>query len=144
MRKYYLLFYLALLPIVSSAQGRIEYSYDAAGNRVKREIIMPITKVMAEQQDFSSDNQNFSDMLSDHSIKIYPNPTKGALKICVFGLKDTDKCSLEIYTAQGVQIMAEKVNTYNTDINISNHPQGVYLLQITINGKSTIWKIVKK
>lgn len=87
MRKYYLLFYLALLPIVSSAQGRIEYSYDAAGNRVKREIIMPITKVMAEQQDFSSDNQNFSDMLSDHSIKIYPNPTKGALKICVFGLK---------------------------------------------------------
>lgn len=61
-----------------------------------------------------------------------------------FRAKDTDKCSLEIYTAQGVQIMAEKVNTYNTDINISNHPQGVYLLQITINGKSTIWKIVKK
>ncbi|WP_257998968.1 T9SS type A sorting domain-containing protein [Hoylesella buccalis] len=144
MRKFHLLFYLALLPVVSSAQGRIGYSYDASGNRVKREIVMPIPKAMAKQQNFSSDNQSFSDMLRDHSIKIYPNPTKGALRICVSGLKGTDKCSLDVYTTQGVQILAKKIETDNIDINISNQPNGVYLLQITINGKSTTWKIVKK
>lgn len=135
---------LTLLPVVSSAQGRIGYSYDAAGNRVKREIIMPVSKTMAKQQNFSSDNQSFSDMLCDHSVKIYPNPSKGVLKICIFGLKDSDKCYLGVYTTQGVQILAEKVKTDNTDVNISNQPNGVYLLQITINGKSTTWKIVKK
>ena len=135
---------LTLLPIVSSAQGRIGYSYDAAGNRVKREIIMSVSKTMAKQQNFSSDNQSFSDMLCDNSVKIYPNSSKGALKICIFGLKDSDKCSLGVYTTQGVQILVEKVKTDNTDVNISNQPNGVYLLQITINGKSTTWKIVKK
>lgn len=135
---------LTLLPVVSSAQGRIGYSYDAAGNRVKREIIMPAPKTMAKQQNFSSDNQSFSDMLCDHSVKIYPNPSKGTLKICIFGLKDSDKCSLGVYTTQGVQILAKKVKTDNTDVNISNQPNGVYLLQIAINGKSTTWKIVKK
>lgn len=38
MRKYNLLFYLVLLPMVSFAQAKIGYSYDVAGNRVKREI----------------------------------------------------------------------------------------------------------
>ena len=52
MKKYYLLFYLALLPVVSSAQDRIGYSYDASGNRVKREIVMPVPKAMAKQQNF--------------------------------------------------------------------------------------------
>lgn len=61
MRKFYLSFYLVLLPVVSSAQDRIGYSYDASGNRVKREIVMPVPKAMAKQQNFSSDNQSFSD-----------------------------------------------------------------------------------
>ena len=144
MRKFYLSFYLALLPVISSAQDRIEYNYDASGNRVKREIVMPGPKAMAKQQNFSSDNQSFSDMLRDHSIKIYPNPTKGALRICISGLKGTDKCSLEVYTTLGVQILTKKVEADNIDINISNQPNGVYLLQITINGQSTTWKIVKQ
>lgn len=135
---------LTLLPVVSSAQGRIGYSYDAAGNRVKRQIIMPVPKTMAKQQNFSSDNQSFSDKLCDHSVKIYPNLSKGVLKICIFGLKDSDKCSLGVYTTQGVQILAKKIKTDNTDVDISNQPNGVYLLQIAINGKSTTWKIVKK
>lgn len=135
---------LTLLPVVSSAQGRIGYSYDAAGNRVKRQIIMPVPKTMAKQQNFSSDNQSFSGMLCDHSVKIYPNLSKGVLKICIFGLKDSDKCSLGVYTTQGVQILAKKIKTDNSDVDISNQPNGVYLLQIAINGKSTTWKIVKK
>lgn len=144
MRKIHLLFYLTLLPTVSFAQDRIGYSYDASGNRVKRAIVMPVPKAMAKQQNFSSDNQSFSDMLRDHSIKIYPNPMKGALKICISGLKGTDKCSLEVYTTLGMQILAKKVESDNIDINISNQPNGVYLLQIVINGRSTTWKIVKQ
>ena len=144
MRKIHLMFYMALLPVVSSAQDRIGYSYDASGNRIKREIVMQVPKAMAKQQNFFSDNQSFSDMLHDHSIKIYPNPTKGALRICISGLKGTDKCSLEVYTTLGVQILVKKVDTDNFDIDISNQPNGVYLLRITINETATTRKIVKQ
>lgn len=144
MRRIQLMFYLVLLPVVSSAQDRIGYSYDASGNRIKREIVMQVPKAMAKQQNFSSDNQSFSDMLHDHSIKIYPNPTKGALRICISELKGTDKCSLEVYTTLGVQILVKKVETDNLDIDISNQPNGVYLLRITINERATTWRIVKQ
>ena len=144
MRKIYLLFYLALLPVASSAQDKIGYSYDAAGNRVKREIVVSAPKAMAKRQTFSSEDQIFSDMLRGHSVRIYPNPTEGALKISVTGLKGEDKCMLGVYTAQGAQVLTENVKTDNVDINISNHPAGIYLLRITINNNSTTWKIIKK
>ncbi len=144
MKKIYLLPILALLPLVSSAQGTIGYSYDAAGNRVKREIVMPVPKAMAKQQTFAADGQAFTDMLRDHTVKIYPNPTEGALQVSISGLTGTDKCSLGVYTSQGAQILTENVKTDHVDIDISNHPAGVYLLRITINNHSTTWKIIKK
>jgi len=144
MRKFHLLFYLALLPVVSSAQDRIGYSYDASGNRLKREIVMSAPKAMAKQQNFAVDSHAFTDMLRDHTVKTYPNPTEGALQVSISGLTGTDKCSLGVYTAQGAQVLTENVKTDNIDINISNQPNGVYLLQITINGRSTTWKIVKQ
>ena len=144
MRKFHLLFYLTLLPIVSSAQDRIGYSYDAAGNRVKREIVMPVPKAMAKQQTCAADGQAFTDMLRDHTVKIYPNPTEGGLQVSISGLTGTDKCSLEVYTSQGAQVLTENARTGHVDINISNQPAGVYLLRITINNHSTTWKIIKK
>lgn len=71
------MFYLALLPVVSSAQDRIGYSYDASGNRIKREIVMQVPKAMAKQQNFSSDNQSFSDMLHDHYKDISKSYERG-------------------------------------------------------------------
>ena len=130
--------------VVTFVQGKIGYSYDAAGNRVKREIVMSVPKAMTRQQNFASENKSFSDMISDHSIKIYPNPTEGNLRISIPGLKDTDVCFLDVYTIQGMRILTENVTTDNTDINISNQSAGVYLLKITINNTSTTWKIIKK
>lgn len=142
MRKFHLLFYLALLPVVSSAQDRIGYSYDASGNRIKREIIMQPSK--AKQQTFETERQVFSDMLQEHDVKIYPNPTDGILKVRISGIKNTDKCSLAIYTMRGDRVMLDERQQYNFDVNISNQPAGTYLLRITINNQSTTWKIIKK
>ncbi|EFA92861.1 hypothetical protein HMPREF0650_0333 [Hoylesella buccalis ATCC 35310] len=49
-----------------------------------------------------------------------------------------------VYSIQGTQIFAFDVSSDNADVDISNQPNGVYLLQITINGQSTTWKIVKQ
>jgi hypothetical protein len=144
MRILYLLLCIVLLSVCSYAQGRIGYSYDASGNRVKREIIMPVPKAMAKQQGSLSDNRSFSDILSGHSIRLYPGSTAETLKICVTGLKRTDMCSLEVYTLQGAQILSENVTTDKLDVDISDQPSGVYLFKIIINGESNTWKIIKK
>jgi hypothetical protein len=144
MRKFYLWICLVSLPTVSSAQGKITYAYDTSGNRVKREIVMPAPMAMAKQQSLEPGGQVFSDMLRDHSVKIYPNPTEGALRVSISGLEGTDRCSLGVYMSQGAQILTESVKTDNVNIDISNRPAGIYLLRITINNNSTTWKIIKK
>lgn len=144
MRKIYLCLSFLFFSLISTAQSKIGYAYDAAGNRIKREIVMPASRAMARQQGLGSERQMFSDMLRDHAVKIYPNPTEGALRISIAGLKGDDKCMLGVYTVRGTQVLTENVNTDHVDINISNQPAGVYLLRITINNNSTTWKIIKK
>lgn len=138
--KHLYLYCLALLPIMTSAQNKISYSYDAAGNRVKREIVM----AMAKRQAFSSETQPFTDKLLDHNVKIYPNPTEGVLKVNITGLRDDDNCTLGVYTIQGTQVLNSNIKEDTYEINITNQPAGIYMLRITINTKSTTWKIIKK
>ena len=114
-----------------------------AGNRIKREIVISASRAMAKKQSFESQDF-YSERLREHSVKIYPNPTQGNLRVSISGLGNSDKCHLGVYSIQGTQILAFDVNSDNANVDISNQPNGVYLLQITINGKSTTWKIIKK
>ena len=90
------------------------------------------------------DIKPFLDYLNQFQGVSYPNPTQGNLKVSISGLENSDKCHLDVYSIQGTQILAFDVNSDNANVDISNQPNGVYMLQITINGKSTTWKIIKK
>lgn len=122
MKKINICLTLLFIPFLSKGQSKIVYTYDATGNRIGREIIMQALKAKASSQTFDTEGQVFSDMLHEHDIKIYPNPTRGFLKVCVYGLKNTDKCSMSLYTTQGTQIMAYDVSEESFEINISNQP----------------------
>ena len=143
MRKIFLYFCFMLFSAFVFSQSKIGYAYDMAGNRIKREIVMSASQAMAKKQSFESQDF-YSERLREHSVKIYPNPTQGNLKVSISGLENSDKCHLDVYSIQGTQILAFDVNSDNANVDISNQPNGVYMLQITINGKSTTWKIIKK
>lgn len=118
--------------------GQISYSYDLAGNRVKREIVM---SSLAPKNSLVT---GFTEVLAKKNIRIYPNPTKGHLRVEVVGYDSTDKCLLQVFNATGALIINKKATLPFTEINITNQPNGIYLLQITLNGENTKWKIIKK
>ena len=118
--------------------GQISYSYDLAGNRVKREIVM---SSLAPKNSLVT---GFTEVLAKKNIRIYPNPTKGHLRVEVVGYDSTDKCLLQVFNATGALIINRKATLPFTEINITNQPNGIYLLQITLNGENTKWKIFKK
>jgi len=121
-----------------TAVGQISYSYDLAGNRVKREIVM---SSLAPKNSLVT---GFTEVLAKKNIRIYPNPTKGHLRVEVVGYDSTDKCLLQVFNATGALIINRKATLPFTEINITNQPNGIYLLQITLNGENTKWKIIKK
>lgn len=119
----------------------MSFSYDSAGNRVRREIV--IEKKAAPTKD-SADGQYFSDLLSDKEIRIYPNPTDGHLKVEIRGYDNSDSCELSVFSMSGQQILAANPDSSFTDVDMTSQANGVYIFLIILNGKESSWKIIKR
>lgn len=70
------------------------------------------------------------------NLSIYPNPTSGM----VF-LKSTGKIEkIEIYTVEGKNI---DVPITHSKIDFSSSPSGIYFINLTVDGKKEIYRIIK-
>lgn len=130
---------IAFLPAVTLAQNRITYSYDAAGNRVERTIVLPDSP--AAQPSHSS---FYTDMVADKRMKIYPNPTKGHLKVQILGLSDKDKGVITVCATDGRKLFSTNILSEHTTIDLTSQQNGLYLLIVKVNEKTTSWKIIKQ
>lgn len=139
MRKRFIILLLAVVPLWGFSQSKIRYSYDNAGNRIKREIVVDTKSVLDD-----STPEYFSEMLSEKNIRIYPNPTHGHLKIEILSWDNADRCFFRLYNSVGQQVLSIRASSSNTELDISYYPDGLYILHIALNEKKTAWKIIKK
>lgn len=140
MKKYLLLPILFCCIGNLHGQNKIRYSYDNAGNRTKREIVLTRNEAMED----AGSVEPFSDMISEHEIQIYPNPTEGDLNISISNVSYDNQISVALYDMNGKLIRKENTATERVNINISDAPNGIYIMQIMIDEKVTTWKIIKK
>ncbi|MDR1717585.1 MAG: T9SS type A sorting domain-containing protein [Prevotella sp.] len=135
-----LIVFLFIVSLVSiQAQNKISYAYDAAGNRTERIIVLATKSAEAKTETF------FTEELAERTIKIYPNPTDGFLKVEIGNTEGIKNCTITITAMNtGKQIKKQKATLPVTDIDISNQPFGVYVMLIDIDGQYTSWKIIKK
>ena len=138
---YHIMCLLLMAPALCHAQDRVGYAYDAAGNRISRTIIL--TRNMAKKQARTMKDKEYTDILSQRNITISPNPTKGMVKVAITGLKSTDGGTLSVFTLSGQRIESKAVSESVITVDLSGRPNGIYLLDITINGEKTSWKIIK-
>jgi hypothetical protein len=66
------------------------------------------------------------DLREELKLQVYPNPTSG---IVYFSGLNNENTRLDIYNLSGVKVMSLEINSYNSQLNLSNLPQGVYLLR---------------
>lgn len=122
----------------NSFADRIVYSYDASGNRTSsREIIFR----GGNSQDNDSVPRRHD--LSLCRITIYPNPTEGQLRVEITGTESFDGASITIYNASGTVVYQDSELDAVNDIDITQCPNGIYLLIIRIDGETSSWKIIK-
>lgn len=119
------------------SQNIVKFTYDPAGNRVTKEIVMS-TKSAVEPSSI------FTEELAERIIKIYPNPTQGLLKFELSDISNTKTVILHLLNMNGQSILKTKMVTNPTEIDISNRPNGFYILQIAVDEKISTWKIIKK
>jgi uncharacterized protein YjdB len=74
------------------------------------------------------------------NISVYPNPTYGDVIIEGLSISST----ITIFNIQGSIIEQIKVNGNRANINLNNYQSGLYLIRVTNNGLSDLFKTIKK
>jgi hypothetical protein len=142
------------------AQPAFKFTYDASGNRVKRELIdlseIPLDdQVGPEQMSASAANSNLVEenyiqfaepsMASDISklVSIFPNPTTDVVfvEFSEFAANSTGQYQLSSATGEVISAASEIQQRMKFDL--SGYAAGYYLLKIELNGTLREWVIVK-
>ncbi len=76
---------ISLLSVTLHAQSRLVFTYDASGNQIERTFVSgtsakQLTKLNDITTTISSSSADTSSTLA-HQITVYPNPTKGILRL---------------------------------------------------------------
>jgi len=145
---FFLIFTFILLSIPTIAQTVFEY--DAAGNcTVKYKTVTIPAKIQAQPADTTSIEHTetppaMEDLIGKIKITILPNPTKGTLQIDIQNKHIELLVSYQLNQLDGKQIINGKTTESPLLLDLNGYATGVYLLRLTINGKSEIYKIIKQ
>jgi hypothetical protein len=69
----------------------------------------------------------------------YPNPTTGVLSLKSVNNIDT----VSIFNLLGQKVLDAKIGATTSELNISNLKTGTYLMQVTVNGQTETFKVLK-
>lgn len=138
----FLLSFLALAVAQTAiAQNQISFAYDAAGNRVSRQIVLPRSMPSDPLQE--TDENAFFDMLAQRTVKLV-GTASGILKIEIIGFEPADDVQAEVFTTDGRLVVSQKISEATASIDISSRATGTYILIISVNGQQTTWKVAKQ
>lgn len=133
---------LFTLPSVeANAQKRVHYEYDLSGNRISREQSVSPSSSKRLLTSSLEDNHHYLD--GGVGIHLGPNPTRDKLTITFPNNENYEQCLLFLYSVTGQKLYSSKTSKSSTTLDLSQYPDGTYLLRILLNGKSSTYKIIK-
>ena len=138
----FMLFAISIPSFGMSGDTTFVFTYDASGNRTERLIDLSKSARITASSSRANEEKLFEAELANLAIRIYPNPTKGVLKVEIPGIGDT-KPRLVVYNLQGKQLVHKTVSKQISTINLSGHPAGMYIMKIVNGQESLDWKIIK-
>jgi YD repeat-containing protein len=145
-----------LLSMNSHAQT-IRYYYDAVGNRIEKVIDLgegkgsgitkntkKIYKEPAIVEDTISKKVIKDETFPDQQIRIYPNPTKGLIRLEIPNDPENyEPIQIIVQDINGKMLINKPNESLVTEVDLSNQPEGIYILKLKRGIKTSQWKIIK-
>ena len=127
----------------SFAQQRVAFSYDAAGNRISRTVIT-LSRAMRAASDSLEENK-VNHTLYACKVTVYPNPTEGEVNLSVSNGKEDAVSDVAVYDVSGTLLKTLQMegNT-SVSIDLSDYPDGIYLIDFHQEESVSYYKIIKK
>lgn len=148
---------LLFFPLRSIGQT-ISYTYDNVGNRVEKVIILGDgSKGSGSEKSDKNDLKeppkpdSFNEeaikdnSFINQSIKIYPNPTEGIIRIEIpADPENNEEIRIIVHDINGKIIMNIPNEALVNEINLSNQSAGIYFLELKTGTRISQWKIIKR
>ncbi len=123
-----------------SSGQKIQFTYDDAGNRIKRELvtIQEVNKQDKRMQRFLTGNS------LDRDITVEIDKSSNLIHINAKGLTLQEEYKIAMSSIAGYMVLESQLpKTGYTEVDISQLPKGVYVLVVTNGTESKAWKITK-
>lgn len=143
--KYYIISLLVALFVSLSghAQTTISFEYDDSGNRNLREVIsLKSASVPNSLTNGNQEEEILESLIGVQETRIYPNPTKGLLRID-FPALTGQKTAITVHDQSGKLVIQQSDSGRRATVDLSNYPSGFYIMRITIGQDQKEWKIIK-
>lgn len=108
------------IPVCSE---KIGFSYDAIGNRIKREAIVPTTPAPKHNSPIS--------LFNHVNVTAYPNPTSDIVDISINSLSEFPE--IHLYHFSGIYLGSYTLEENRCRVDLSIYPAGVYLFYFPTN-----------
>ncbi len=125
------------------------FEYDDSGNcifKYKTVVLSPsYAKKNTENQ--SSDTIKVpaqKSMFGERKLTIFPNPTKGVLKIEITGKTLDNQGQYIVTDLSGKRILSGIFESMSFQVDMTTLPEGGYFIKLMIENKQDIWKIIKE
>jgi hypothetical protein len=117
------------------------YGYDASGNRVSRTVQLLKYTGSGDEKDKAAE---YSEKLEDLEIYLYPNPTRGEIRVRLKNLDEAKPSVIYLYDNSG-RLLNTRTNLQEINLfDLSGFSRGIYLLKIIAGEQKTEWKIIKE
>jgi hypothetical protein len=123
----------------------IEYTYDAAGNRIKKEFIISGSTNSPGSTSFRN-KESLTDKIDSISVKIFPNPTQGIVNLQIdnTSIEDYSSTTIKVIDISGSILYENRKVGQNVKIDFENFSNGIYILQLQNNENISNWRIIKQ
>ncbi|MBD1420992.1 hypothetical protein [Sphingobacterium chuzhouense] len=142
MKKIVLTITICLTGLLAHGQQRLSYSYDAAGNRTNRTVIVS-AQAVSGQENQETTSPVYIDTLDGKELAIRPGKGNASLAVSVKGGTSTSGGRISLIGRGGKILTEQPISGETTIIKLDELSMGTYTMRIFLNRRSSIWKLVK-
>lgn len=119
----------------------VSFSYDEAGNRIKREIIIPKRNMPKES---IAGTERIEDKLSIKKVIITVDSNDGTIRVEIPQYDSSDQIRLNVFDIEGHIVYSTEIASKDAIVDLTSNPTGIYVMWININGDSMSYKLIKQ
>ncbi|MFZ4581242.1 MAG: T9SS type A sorting domain-containing protein [Paludibacter sp.] len=148
-RTFFTLLFLILVSISELYCQSATFDYDASGNCVLKYKTVILGPSYAKKKPGNQNTDTIQaplqeSLLGERKLTIYPNPTKGVLKIEVSGKALENQGKYIVTDLSGKIMMSGIFESMSFQVDMTTLPEGGYFIKLMIENKQDIWKIIKE